>query len=90
MREVSCWRQQRLGCRSFGVKVRSQICIRYVPARLSKNSPQGTRIEFLVTRDRQRLFLSVWANAPQFDVATCLSMYGETKAFQDMNDFGSR
>jgi len=70
--------------------VSSQIFIGYILARLPKNGSQSTQIEFLVTRDRQRLFLTLWANAPQFDVATCLSMYSETKAFQDTNDLISR
>lgn len=71
---------------SLYVKMRSQFLIRYVLACLPENSSQSAGIEFYVTRNRQHLFLSVWANAPQLDLAACLSVYHETKAFQDLND----
>ena len=93
VRHVKTWADRR--CRgadapqSLGVEVRSQFLIRYVLACLSENGSQGAGIEFPVTRNRQHLFLSVRANAPQLDMAACLSVYDETKAFQDLNDSGS-
>jgi hypothetical protein len=66
--------------------VRPQFLIRYVLACLPENGSQGAGIEFPVTRNRLDLFLSMRANAPQLDVAACLSVYDETKAFQDLNN----
>ena len=74
---------------SLCVKVRPQFLIRYVLACLPENSSQGAGIELHVTRNRLDLFLSMRANAPQLDVAACLGMNYETKAFQDLNDRGS-
>ena len=74
---------------SLSVKVRSQFLIRYVLACLPENGSQGAGIEFPVTRNRQHLFLSLRANAPQLNMVACLRVYDETKTFQDLNDSGS-
>jgi len=63
--------------------------IRNVLACLPKDGAQGTGVEVLVVRDRQRLFLSARADAPKLDVAACLSVHNETKAFQDTDHRGS-
>jgi hypothetical protein len=44
-------------------------------------------VEFLVTGNRQRLFLSVRVDSPQLDVTARLALHGEAKYFQDMNHF---
>jgi len=60
-----------------------QFLSRDITACLPEYGPQGAGVEFPMTWDSERLFLTRWSNAPQLHMTSPLGMKHKPEVFQN-------